>query len=240
MPDATTWNHIEFGLFKVAAGTSFSTDVRWYTMIDGPLSLTVLSGALTVTPAGPALFYPANQSGQPPVEIRGGQPVSIGPNETIIYSTIDGATGSNPGAVAALMLYGNVGSTDYQAMGTVPNDVSFITRETADPITPVTTEGATVTLQRVELAPSESYVFDPDADLRYLGFFDVTQTGELRLEEGANEGLVPAPGAQRLRDPFQLRYLTPGPHTIFNLGDQTAEIYFLVVEPRPMPGTPIS
>lgn len=230
MPDATAWTHMEIGLFSVAPATSFTTDVLWYTSVDGPLSLTVLSGALTVTPAGSALFYPANQSRQPPVEVRAGESVSIEQNETIIYSATDGATGSNPGTVSALTLSGTVGSIDNAVLGTVPNDVSFITFETADPITSLPTKGATMTLQRLELAPFDTFVFEPGADLRYLPFFDPAQTGELRMDEGAIEGLVPQPGAQRIHDSFQLRYLSPGPHTIFNLGDQTVDIYFLVVE----------
>lgn len=240
LPDATSWDHMELGLFSVAPGTSFTTDVPYYLSVDGPLSLTVLDGALTVTPAGPALFFPVNHSGATPVEVRGGESVSIGPRETIIYSAMDGATGSNPGAVPARTLYGAVGPVDNEVPAVAPDDVAFITYETAEPIAPLMTEGASVTLERLELAPSDSFVFEPDTDLRYLGFFDVTQTGELRIEEGASEELAPGPGAQGLLDPYQLRYLTPGPHTIFNLGDQTAEIFLLVVEPVPMPGTPIS
>ncbi|HET9660666.1 MAG TPA: hypothetical protein VFP05_10085 [Thermomicrobiales bacterium] len=238
MPDATTWDHMELGLFNVAPATSFTTDVPWYTSVDGPLSLTVLSGTLTVTPAGPALFYPANQSGQPPVEVRDGESVSIGQNETIIYSATDGATGRNPGTVSALTLYGTVGPVDNAVLATVPNDVSFVTFETAEPIASLPNKVATMTLQRLELAPFDTFVFEPDADLRYLPFFDPAQTGELRMVEGAIDGLVPELGAQRIRDPFELRYLTPGPHTIFNPGDKTVDIYFLVVEPLSDGGTP--
>jgi hypothetical protein len=240
MPDATAWDHMEVGLFNVAPATSFTTDVPWYTSVDGPLSLTVLSGTLTVIPAGPALFYPANQTGPRPVELQAGERVTVGQDETIIYSATDGASGSNPGTVSALTLYGTVGPVDNAAVGIVPDDVSFIDFETAEPITPLTTTGATMTLQRLELVPFDTFVFEPAADLRYVPFFDTAQVEELHMEEGAIDGLVPEPGGQRIRDGYELRFLAPGPHTLSNLGDQTVEIYFLVVEPAPMPGTPTS
>lgn len=240
MPDATTWDQMQIGLFDVAPETSFSTDVPWYTSVDGPISLTVLSGGLTIVPVGPALFYPANPSGQPPIELEPGESVFIGENDTIIYAATDGATGRNPGTVPARTLYGTVGPVNNAVLKTVPNDVSFNTYETAGPIASLPDNGATVTLQRLELAPFDSFVFEPDSDLRYVPFFDPTQTRELRMVDGAIDGLVPESGAKRILDPFQLRYLTPGPHTLFNLSDRTAEIYFLVVEPTPMPGTPVS
>jgi hypothetical protein len=238
MPDATTWDHMELGLFNVAPATSFTTDVPRYTSVDGPLSLTVLRGTLTVTPAGPALFYPANQFGHPPVEVRDGESVSLGQNETIIYSATDGASGRNPGTVSALTLYGTVGPVDNAVPATVPNDVSFVTFETAEPIAALPNAGATMTLQRLELAPVDTFVFEPEADLRYLPFFDPALTGELRMVEGAMDGLVPEPGAQTIRDSFELRHLMPGPHTIFNPGDKTVDIYFLVVEPLSDGGVP--
>ncbi len=72
MPEATAWGRMETAIFSVAPATSFTTDLPFYTSVDGPLLLTVLSGELTVTPAGSAHFYPANQSSKPPVEVSAG------------------------------------------------------------------------------------------------------------------------------------------------------------------------
>jgi hypothetical protein len=241
MPDATAWTHMETALFSVAPATSFTTELPWYTSAEGPLMIRILRGELSITPAGPAFVYSNNQSGQPPVEVAPGETVSMGPDDTIVYSTTDTAAGSNPGSDPALALYGVVGDLDKYLPGSNerPNDVSFIAYEYDTAIVPrISTAGATVTLQRLELAPFDTFVFDPDADLKYVPLFDPAQTGDLHIADGALEGLVPNPGTQRLEEGFQLRYLQNKPHTIFNLGDQTVEIYFLVVEPAPDAATP--
>jgi hypothetical protein len=241
MPDATAWTHMEAGLLSIAPATSFTTDSPWYISIDGPLALTVLNGELIVTPAGAAFLYPAHQPGQPPVEVTAGETVSIGPDDTIVYSSTDTATGSNPGSEPALALYGIVGILDSMLPGNSvrPKDVSFITHEyDTDYVPSIPTAGATMTLQRLELAPFDTFVFDPDPDLRYVPLIDPNQTDGLRIEEGALDGLVPNPGAQGIYAGYQLRYLKNRPHTIFNLGDQTADFYFLVVEPFPDAATP--
>jgi hypothetical protein len=243
MSDATAWTHIEIGEFSVAPATSFTTDLPFYTGVDGPLSLTVLSGELIVTPAGPAFLYPAHQSEQPPVEVLAGQSVSIGPNDTIVYYAMDTAIGSNPGIEPALILYSLVGAIwDHSLPGATvpPTDVSFSTFEYDDPIPAVPTEGAALTLQRLELAPFDTFVFEPNADLRYLPFIDPNQTRGLHIAAGAFGGLVPESGSRDLYNAVQLRDLKPGPHTIFNLGDKTVSIYFLVVEPALVAGPPTS
>jgi hypothetical protein len=239
--DATAWTHLEIGQFSVAPATSFTTDVPFYTGVDGPLSLTVLSGEIIVTPAGPAFFYPAHQSEQPPVEVLAGQHVSVGPNETIVYYAVETANGSNPGIEQALILYSLVGAIwDHSIPGATvpPRDVSFSTFEYYDPIPSVPTKGAAVTLQRLELAPFDTFVFEPNADLRYVPFVDRNQTRGLRIADGAFEGLVPESGSRAIYGAIQLRNLEPGPHTISNLGDKTVSIYFVVVEPAPVTGTP--
>jgi hypothetical protein len=235
-PDATTWNHMEIGMFSVAPATSFTTDLPFYTSGDGPLLLTVLSGQLTVSPVGSALFYPANQFSQPPVEVSAGSSVSIGPNDTVVYSATETGTGSNSGSEPAIVLYALVGALEHELGSSVrPADVSFINYEYFNPIPSMPTEGAAITLQRLELAPFDTFVFEPDADLRYLPF---VETVGLRIAEGALEGLVPQSGTRGIYGAVNLRYLPPGPHTIFNLGDETVSIYFLVVEPTPVAATP--
>ncbi len=87
MPDATEWTHMEIGMFRVAPAISFTTDLPFYTSVDGSLSITVLNGNLAVTPAGPAFFYPANRFNSPPEEVPAGVTVSIGPNDTLVYSS---------------------------------------------------------------------------------------------------------------------------------------------------------
>jgi hypothetical protein len=240
MPEATAWGRMETAIFSVAPATSFTTDVGFYTSVDGPFLLTVLSGELTVTPAGSALLYPANQSNKPPVEVSAGSDVSIGPDDTLVYSAAEAASGSNSGSEPALVLYGLVGIIDHSfpGAGVEPTDVSFITFDYADPLAFMPTKGATVTLQRLELAPFDTFVFEPDADLWYLPLLDPAQREGLHIDEGALEGLAPQSNARQIYGAAQLRHLPPGPHTIFNLGDQTVSFYFLVVEPAPVAATP--
>lgn len=239
MPEATAWNHMEIGMFRVAPATSFTTDLPFYTSGEGPLSLTVLNGGLTVTPAGLALFYPANQSSQPPVEISAGKSVSIGQHDTLVFSAMETATGSNSGSEPALVMYGLIGYLEHQPGSSVrPADVSFITYEYVNPISSLPTKGATLTLQRLELAPFDTFVFEPDAEPRYLLIIDPLPTGELRMAEGELEGLVPKSGTRGIYGGSQLRYFKPGTYTIFNVGDNALNFYFLVVEPLPEENTP--
>jgi hypothetical protein len=241
MPDATDWTHMETSLLSIAPATSFTTDWPKYVAIDGPLTFTVLSGELAITPAGPAFFYPAHRFGQPPVEVEAGEEVSMGPNDTIVYSSIDTATGSNPGSVPALVLNSALGIRDKMLPGSsvLPKDVSFIAHEYDKAFIPnLPTTGATVTLQRLQLAPFDTFVFEPGKDWMYLALLDRSQSDGLRIDDGAIEGLLPNPGAQGIYGGVQLRPYKPGPRTIFNLGDKTVSIYFLVIEPFPDGGVP--
>jgi hypothetical protein len=121
----------------------------------------------------------------------------------------------------------------------IPKDVTFIAHEYDKALVPtIPTVGATLTLQRLQLAPFDTFVFDPDPDLRYLPFIDPADSKTLRIEEGALDGIFPNPGAQSIYAGYQLRYLKHRPHTIFNLGDQTVEFFFLVAEPSPDVATP--
>ena len=174
------------------------------------------------------------------MEVSAGSDVSIGPNDTLVYSAADAATGSNPGSEPALVLYGLVGIIEHSlpGAGVDPTDVSFITFEYADSLASMPTNGAAMTLQRLELAPFDTFVFEPDADLWYLPLLDPAQREGLHIGEGALEGLAPQSDARQIYGAAQLRYLPPGPHTIFNLGDKTASFYFLVVEPLPDGATP--
>ncbi len=241
IPEATEWTYMETSLLSIAPATSFTTDWPWFTAIDGPLTLTVLSGELAITPAGPAFVYPAQRSGQPPVEVQAGKTISIGPNDTIVYSSTDTATGRNEGGETALVLNGVAGTLDKMLPGSAvnPNDVTFIAHEyDMTGATTMPTAGATVSLQRLELAPFDTFVFEPDEDWQYLALIDRAQIDGLRIDDGAIEGLVPNPGAQGIYGGVQLRLDKPGPRTIFNLGDKTVDFYFLVVEPFPDTATP--
>lgn len=241
MPDATAWTYMETSLFSIAPATSFTTDWPWYLSIDGPSTLTVLSGVLSVTPAGPAFFYPALESGQLPVELQAGETVALGPNDTIVYSSMDTASGSNPGYEPVLVLNSVIGIRDKMLPGSsvLPKDVSVIAHEFDKALLPTfPTTGATITLRRLELAPFDTFVLEHHEDWLYLAVIDRAQTDGLRIDQGAIEGLAPQPGAQGIYGGVQLRYLKPGPYTIFNLGEKTVVFYFLVIEPLPDAGTP--
>jgi hypothetical protein len=53
------------------------------------------------------------------------------------------------------------------------------------------------------------------------------------MAEGAVDRVSAGAATQRLYASTQLTYPSPGPHTIFNFGDDPIDIYFLVVQPDP-------
>ncbi|HET9660664.1 MAG TPA: hypothetical protein VFP05_10075, partial [Thermomicrobiales bacterium] len=93
-------------------------------------------------------------------------------------------------------------------------------------------------IQRLRLAPFDSFVFDPDPELTYFCVFDQFQMDGVRLAAGALDGLSPDVDTRGLSASTQLTYQDPGPHTIFNLGGKTVDIYFLVIEPLSDGGAP--
>ncbi len=117
-PAASTWTHMYFNLIQIDPGTSFTTDTDWYTSIDGPLLIQVLSGELTIHPTGPALFSADVQQDQAPEEISPGQSVSLGPDSAIVYSAVDPATGSNSGSEPVMALQVSIGQLTFSGPGT--------------------------------------------------------------------------------------------------------------------------
>ena len=171
MPDAAAWRYMEIGMFSIAPATSFTTDLPFYTSVDGP---SVTHGVeRRISPSrrsDPPSSIPLTASASPPEEVPAGVTVSIGPNDALVYSAEETATGSNSGSESALVVYGlgGIGGRNASWLGicalqTFPS----LCLKFANPIS-VPTKGATVMLQRLELAPFDTFVFEPGADLRYL------------------------------------------------------------------------
>jgi hypothetical protein len=237
MPEATTWGYMEFNLIALDPGKSFSTDIDWYTWVDGPSTIMVVSGELTVQPAGPALFYPANRQDQTPKEIPSGQTVSLGPDDAIVYASVDSAAGSNSGSEPVVAVIGNIGKPSEPGLGpdAGPLDVQNLDGHFVLGMQPPPTAGASISIQRLQLAPFDSFVFEPDADWTYLCVFDQFQLPAVRMADGAFDSFSPTVDTHRVYSSTQLTFPDPGPHTLFNLGEKTVDIYFLVVEPATPP-----
>jgi hypothetical protein len=240
MPEASTWTHMYFNLIQIDPGKSFTTDTDWYTSIDGPLLIQVLSGELTMHPTGPARFYPDYQRDQTPEEISPGQSVSLGPGAAIVYSAVDPATGSNPGSEPVMALQLSIGQLTFSGVGTEasPIDITVLDSQKDWGMDAPPSAGASISIQELQLAPFDSFVFDPDPASTYLCVFDPLKMDGVRIAKGALDGLTPNVDTDRLYASTQLTYPDPGPHTIVNLGDETANFYFLVVESLPDKGTP--
>ncbi len=238
MPEASTWTDMYFNLIQIDPGTSFTTDTDWYTWIDGPLLIQVLSGELTIHPAGPARFYPDSQRDQNPEEISPGQSVSLGPGAAIYYSAVDAATGSNPGSEPVMALQVSIGHLSVPGTGpdAAPIDIKNLDRQMDWQMDAPPSAGASISIQRLRLAPFDSFVFDPDPESTYFCVFDPLQMDGVRIAKGALDGLAPNVDTDRLYASTQLTYPDPGPHTIVNLGDETTNFYFLVVEALPEAG----
>lgn len=91
---------------------------------------------------------------------------------------------------------------------------------------------------RHEPTPLDSFVFEPDKNWRYVTAFDPSLRPGLRIYNGALDALSPDVVSRSIFESGQLRFLGPGPHTISNLGDETVDFYFLVVEDAPDADTP--
>ena len=73
-----------------------------------------------------------------------------------------------------------------------------------------------------------------ESDLRFAPVFVPLQINELRIYDGALEGLPPDLGANAAYASLaRLESPSPGPHTLINIGDETVDLYFLVVKPYP-------
>ncbi len=239
MPEATTWTHMDFSIVETAPGKSFDTGIGWYTSTDGPFLIVVLSGELDIDPNGPAIVYPADhtQQAQP---IGSGISVSLGPNDAIAFSVVDAATGTNPGTEPLVALFALAGSEDFSVPGAFssPRDVTHPDFQYIDGMPVLPTAGATVSIQRVELHPYDSFVFDPAAIPHYLPALDPFHAQGLQMALGVVDGLSPALETIPVNSSSNLMYPVLGPHTLFALGDDPVDLYFFFVEPYPASATP--
>jgi hypothetical protein len=232
MANATTWNYITFNLVELDPGKSFSTASDWYTLVDGPIAIVVEQGNLTIQPTGPALFYAGENQGQPPREIPIGQTVSLGPNDGIVFASRDSVSGHNLGSEPTVALLGSMGYLD-TGSDIGPIDFKNLDTQSNYGMHPLSTEGASISVEHLHLEPYDSYVFDPDPDSRYLSVFDQFQLTGTQMADGAVDRVSAEVKTHKLYASTQLTYPSPGPHTIFNFGDDPIDIYFLVVEPDP-------
>lgn len=241
LPAATTWNHMEFSMFMVDPGASFSTDIPWYTSVDGPMMIVALSGDLIVRPHGPALVYRAGSDSRAPVESPAEEPVILGPNDTIVYSTADTAAGTNPGSDPVRALYGMAGvfvpGTPMEMLD--PPDITRMDSQYGEYFTSLATDGATVSIQHLQLAPLDTFVYELEPDFHVVPVLAPLQINDLRFYEGAFDGLPPDLGAHSSYVSVgRLEYPGPDPLTLINIGDETVDLYFLIVEPYPDTATP--
>lgn len=240
MPDGTAWTHMDISIIEIDPGRSFDTHQGWYTSTDGPLLLYILDGELTVNPKGPSFFYPANAPDQPPVENGGGQTIALAPGEGIVYSIQDTATATNPGTETMRALIGLAGGSGPEVAGalTMPSDVQNASFDWVDGMPVLPTRRATVSIQRLRLAPYDTYVIDPAALSRYLPAIDVRNVNDLYMTSGAMDTLSPGTETQRVFGLAALPLSVAKPYTLINLGEEPIDIYFFVVQPAPIAGTP--
>jgi hypothetical protein len=232
MADATRWNYITFNLVELDPGKSFSTASDWYALVDGPISIVVQQGNLTIQPTGPALYYAGEDPGQPPREIPTGQTVSLGPNDGIVFAARDAASGNNLGNEPAVALLGSMGYLDIGS-DVGPIDFKNLDTQSNYGMHPLATEGASISIEHLHMEPYDSYVFEPDPDSRYLCVFDQFQMTGAQFADGAVDQVSAGVKTHKLYASTQLTYPPPGPHTIFDFGNDPIDIYFLVVQPDP-------
>ncbi len=238
MPDATTWTHMDFSIIELAPGNSFDTSAYWYTSAQGPLLLMVLSGELSMQPAGPALFYPDVEQRHSPEAISPRTPVAMTANSAIAYSITDTGTGNNPGSVPMVALIGLTGKEDLSLPYSMPTEVRSLSFEYVDGMPVPPTKGASVSIQRLRLAPFDSYVFDLDPNWRYLPAIESLTGSGLQLVRGAVDGISPDMESVRVFSSSSLQFPAGTAYTLFNLGEEPVDIYFFVVEPYPNSATP--
>jgi hypothetical protein len=241
MPEATSWTHMDLSFVELAPGKSFSTDSSWYTSFDGPFLMVVLDGEVDLQLKGPAIVYPADRTRQPQ-PIDPGQTVRLGPNDAIVYSIMDTAIGVNPGTFPAIALFGLTGSQQVARSSpsaySFPPDLGRGDFQYDDEMPSPSTTSATVSMEHLELEPYNSFVLDLDASLTYMPLFDSTHADGLSIAKGAFDGWAPNVQTIRISGPSGLRFIDPGPHTLFNLGPEPIDIYFLVIEPYSNLATP--
>lgn len=240
MPSATAWEQIQFSMFLVDPGASFSTDIPWYTSVDGPLMIVPLSGELIVQPGGPAFVY--RQGSSAPVESPAGEPVILGPNDAIAFPSAASATGNNPGSEPVRAIYGIAGVFDDAMTGNIV-DAHDVTRVdfSSEAHLMLPGDGASLSIKHLELAPLDTFVYEPESESgwKVIPIYIPLQINDLRVYDGAANGISPGVLADaRYASQDLLKYPGPGPHTLINIGEETVDLYFLVIEPYPDTATP--
>lgn len=245
LPPASAWDHLEFGLLTIAPQATFTTpDVPWYGLVDGPLMIVASSGELIIQPASPALVYRHGAPMDEPVELSAGQSVTLEPNDAIVLSSLATAAGSNPGSDPARALYSLAGVVADGTAGSAGDsagqpDVTTEDLDFSDHDHLVPGDGASISIRHVQLAPMDTFVYEIEPGLRILPVFMPLQIIDLRIYDGALHDLsqtLGKHGAYTTR--ALLKFPNPGPHTLVNIGDETVDLYFMVLEPYPETATP--
>jgi hypothetical protein len=241
MPAASTWDHLELSLFSVAPGASFSTDIPWYTSVEGPLMIAALNGNLGLQPLGPALVYRDGSPSDAPVEQPAGESLTLGPYDAIVLSSAATATGTNTGKEPVLILVGLAGGGGNAALGTLtePDDLTRVDVNLEEHLSPLPGDGASVSIRHLRLAPLDAFVYDIEPGLRIIPIYVPMQINDLRIYDGALDPFaLDLTGRSHYASRAFLLYPDPGPHTLVNISDDTVDLYFLVAEPLPGTSTP--
>lgn len=240
VPGATTWSDMQVSIQTLDPGKPFTTDVGFYLGGDGPLIVMVLKGKLELTPVGPAYLYRADSGPARPQQIDAGQALTLEPQDAIVYSTQDGASGMNNGDTPMVAFVGQVfGPADAvsgpEAYNHGETDLYSFTYN-GYPLPAMPSDSAVVSVRQLQLLPFDGFVFDPAVDFVYLVTFDPATASGLRVYDGAVTSFDLTSGHAS----WKLQDLGSGPHTLFNLGETSIDLYFLVLEPAPAAVTPIS
>jgi hypothetical protein len=149
-------------------------------------------------------------------------------------------TGVNTGDVPVTALFGLAGDVDLSLPDVThpPSDVQRIDYAFDDAMSVLPSESANVSIQHLELLPGDSFIYGSNTDLRFLPLFDPQHADGLSLASGEIDRWSPELKSVPIRVPAGLTILGKGTHTLFNLGEETIDIYFFVVEPYPNPATP--
>jgi hypothetical protein len=198
----------------------------------------VLNGQLELTPGGPAYLYRAGSDPATPERIDADHTLTLGPQDAIVYSTLDGADGVNNGDTQMVVFVGQV----FHPTGTVIGADNYDHGETeldsfdynGPPLPKMPSDSAIVSVRHLQLMPFDLFVFDPPEDLNFLAIFDPKIAAGLRVYDGAVSSFDLTSGHAA----WKLQSLDPGPHTLFNRGEVPIDLYFLVLEPAPTLATP--
>ena len=231
MPPGSAWEQMEISMFMVDPGATFSTDIPWYTSVDGPLLIVPVSGNLIIQAAGPAYVHRYGSSA--PVETSAGEPAILGPNDAIVFSSRATAVGNNPGSEPVRAIYAQVGVFDDAMAGDIVEavDVTQVDINYESHLL-MPSDGASISIEHLALAPLDTFVYEPDPEWKMIPIYIPLQLNDLRMYDGAAEDLSPALIAEAdYASLAKLKFPGPGPQTLINIGDETVDLYFLNVRP---------